>query len=72
MLHESCVIIIYYPNTIAEAARLLRETKERLQACSHPDPYIHKDMPGGTSFMRNPALPLSVVYPHGVPEWESK
>jgi hypothetical protein len=25
-------------------------------------------MPGGTSFMRNPPLPLSVCYPDGLPE----
>jgi hypothetical protein len=25
-------------------------------------------MPGGSLFMRNPPLPLSVCYPHGLPE----
>lgn len=25
-------------------------------------------MPGGSSFMRNPAVPLEVVYPSGIPE----
>jgi hypothetical protein len=38
----------------------------------HPDPYIHPMMPGGSSFMRNPAVPLEIVYPNGIPSWESK
>lgn len=25
-------------------------------------------MPGGTSFMRNPAVPLQFVYPSGIPD----
>jgi len=32
------------------------------------DKYIPAYMPGGTLFMRNPPLPLSVCYPDGLPE----
>lgn len=29
-------------------------------------------MPGGTLFMRNPAIPLEALYPHGIPPGMSK
>ena len=29
-------------------------------------------MPGGSLFMRNPPLPLEVLYPYGIPEGISK
>lgn len=38
-----------------------------LKEKAHPDPYIVNYMPGGSLFMRNPALPLEVVYPDGIP-----
>ena len=38
----------------------------------HPDPYIKPFMPGGSLFMRNPAIPLEVLYPHGIPAHVSK
>ena len=55
-----------------QGKRLLREAKERMAELTHPDPYINPHTPGGTSFMRNPAIPLKVVYPNGIPAWESK
>ena len=60
------------PPDSAKVARLLREGYERLAAYSHPDPYIKPYMPGGSLFMRNPAPPLEVVFPHGIPEGVSK
>lgn len=50
------------------AARLLREGNERLVLHTHPDPYIAAYMPGGSLFMRNPAIPLEAIYPEGIPE----
>jgi hypothetical protein len=47
----------------AGAARLIREAEEHLFEMSHPDKYIPAYMPGGSLFMRNPPLPLSVCYP---------
>ena len=52
--------------------RLIREGYERLAYHQHPDPYIVPYMPGGTSFMRNPAPPLELVYPDGIPEGVSR
>jgi NADH dehydrogenase (ubiquinone) 1 beta subcomplex subunit 9 len=49
-------------------ARILQETEAELIECSHPDPYLNPHMPGGSSFMRNPAMPLEFVYPSGIPE----
>jgi NADH dehydrogenase (ubiquinone) 1 beta subcomplex subunit 9 len=46
--------------------------KQRLQEKIHPDPYIAPYMPGGTLFMRNPAFPMELLYPHGIPEGKSK
>jgi len=51
----------------ALVTRLVREAKERLQAQTHPDPYIMSYMPGGSLFMRNPALPYEALYPDGIP-----
>jgi hypothetical protein len=31
----------------------------------HPDPYCLPIMPGGSKFMRNPPLPMSVCFPDG-------
>lgn len=56
----------------AKTKRILREAHERLEAQRHPDPYIQAYMPGGTLFMRNPAIPLEVMYPDGIPEGYSK
>jgi NADH dehydrogenase (ubiquinone) 1 beta subcomplex subunit 9 len=56
----------------AKVTRLLREGYERLATYSHPDPYIKPYMPGGSLFMRNPAIPMEVLYPHGIPDGVSK
>ena len=56
----------------ATAARLIREGREALAEQAHPDNYIHAAMPGGSLFMRNPALPLEAMYPDGVPQDKSK
>ena len=56
----------------ATAARLMREGREALAAQAHPDNYIHAAMPGGSLFMRNPAIPLEAMYPDGVPEGKSR
>lgn len=50
----------------------MREARERLVAQTHPDPYITAFMPGGSLFMRNPAIPLEALYPNGVPSHMSK
>jgi len=49
----------------AAAARLLREGQDELFSYSHPDPYCVPFMPGGSKFMRNPPLPMSVCFPDG-------
>ncbi len=56
----------------AKVKRLLREAHERLARQAHPDPYIAPFMPGGSLFMRNPALPLEAIYPDGIPEGVSR
>ena len=56
----------------ATAARLMREGREALATQAHPDNYIHAAMPGGSLFMRNPAIPLEAMYPDGVPEGKSR
>jgi NADH dehydrogenase (ubiquinone) 1 beta subcomplex subunit 9 len=48
-------------------ARLVREAQEEAARWTHPDMYTVPYMPGGTKFMRNPPLPLSVCYPDGLP-----
>lgn len=45
----------------------MREACEKLATQIHPDPYIQPFMPGGSLFMRNPAVPLEVLYPDGIP-----
>eukprot|EP00616_Rhizochromulina_sp_CCMP1243_P017477 CAMPEP_0118973320 /NCGR_PEP_ID=MMETSP1173-20130426/9802_1 /TAXON_ID=1034831 /ORGANISM="Rhizochromulina marina cf, Strain CCMP1243" /LENGTH=153 /DNA_ID=CAMNT_0006922951 /DNA_START=39 /DNA_END=500 /DNA_ORIENTATION=+ len=50
------------------AERLIADTKKQLFDLSHPDSYIPAYMPGGSLYMRNPPLPLSVCYPDGLPE----
>tara|TARA_A100001035_G_C27305750_1_gene287472 strand:- start:16 stop:486 length:471 start_codon:yes stop_codon:yes gene_type:complete len=54
--------------SLASAKRLIREGEERLFSMTHPDPYIKNYMPGGTLFMRNPAVAKKYVYPEGIPE----
>ncbi len=44
-------------------ARLVREAEEKLVEWTHPDPWVNPYMPGGSRFMRNPAVPLSIVFP---------
>ena len=56
---------------MAHARRLIREGTEELHAQTHPDNYIAAYMPGGSLFMRNPAIPLEVMYPDGIPEGKS-
>ena len=56
----------------ATAARLMREGREALAVQAHPHNYIHAAMPGGSLFMRNPAIPLEAMYPDGVPEGKSR
>jgi NADH dehydrogenase (ubiquinone) 1 beta subcomplex subunit 9 len=56
----------------ARIPRLIREAEERLAAQTHPDPYIKPFMPGGSLFMRNPAIPLEALYPDGIPDHYSK
>ena len=54
-----------------QAVKLCREAQEELEAHTHPDQYVLPWMPGGSMFMRNPPIPLSVVYPEGIPEGQS-
>jgi NADH dehydrogenase (ubiquinone) 1 beta subcomplex subunit 9 len=49
----------------AAANRLLKEGHDELFAYTHPDPYKIPFMPGGSKFMRNPPLPISVCFPDG-------
>lgn len=49
----------------AAASRLLVEGQDELFEWMHPDKYIVPFMPGGSKFMRNPPLPLSVCFPDG-------
>mmetsp|Transcript_28931 Transcript_28931/g.64692 ORF Transcript_28931/g.64692 Transcript_28931/m.64692 type:complete len:154 (+) Transcript_28931:59-520(+) len=53
--------------SMGAAKRLVREANEHLFSLTHPDKYIPAYMPGGSLFMRNPPLPLSVCYPGGLP-----
>lgn len=52
--------------------RLMREAREKIVAQTHPDPYIQPFMPGGSLFMRNPAIPLEAIYPDGIPTTYSR
>jgi len=47
------------------ALHLLNAGKEELYNYTHPDKYCVPFMPGGSKFMRNPPLPLSVCFPDG-------
>ena len=51
--------------TPAAASRLLQEGNQLLFEYTHPDKYCIPHMPGGSKFMRNPALPLEVCFPDG-------
>ena len=59
-------------STNATGIRLLREGAARLAEQTHPDNYIAAYMPGGSLFMRNPAIPLEALYPDGIPEGKSR
>ncbi|KAG5174922.1 hypothetical protein JKP88DRAFT_203970 [Tribonema minus] len=50
------------------ARYLIANARASLRTYVHPDRYIPAYMPGGSLFMRNPALPLEVCYPNGIPE----
>jgi hypothetical protein len=52
--------------------KLIREAYDELLYHKHPDAYVNPHMPGGSSFMRNSAIPLEVVYPSGIPEHYSR
>mmetsp|Transcript_19162 Transcript_19162/g.28379 ORF Transcript_19162/g.28379 Transcript_19162/m.28379 type:complete len:163 (-) Transcript_19162:1289-1777(-) len=51
--------------TPAKARRLIDEGEQKLFDMQHPDPYCIPYMPGGSLFMRNPPLPMSVCFPDG-------
>jgi hypothetical protein len=42
-----------------------KEGEDELFSWMHPDPYCLPIMPGGSKFMRNPPLPMSVCFPDG-------
>jgi hypothetical protein len=50
----------------------MREAHEELAEQTHADPYIQAYMPGGSLFMRNPALPMEALYPDGIPAHVSR
>lgn len=50
-----------------EAASALEAGLARFAENAHPDPYIMPYMPGGSMFMRNSPVPLSAVFPDGIP-----
>lgn len=52
--------------------KLVKDAYKELEFHQHPDPYINPHMPGGSSYMRNPAVPLEVVYPSGIPSGYSR
>lgn len=68
-MHIISLFMLYF---IGAGATLVKVGKERLQDRIHPDQYIQPYMPGGSLFMRNPALPLELLYPNGIPEGKSK
>jgi hypothetical protein len=49
----------------ALVTRLIKEAELKLVEFQHPDPYCIPGMPGGSLFMRNPPLPMSVCFPDG-------
>jgi NADH dehydrogenase (ubiquinone) 1 beta subcomplex subunit 9 len=57
---------------IDSGKRLLLEGQKELSAQTHADPYIPAYMPGGSLFMRNPALPLEALFPDGIPSHINK
>jgi NADH dehydrogenase (ubiquinone) 1 beta subcomplex subunit 9 len=59
---------LFVPADSPLVKRIIQEAYEELVAHAHPDPYLNPHMPGGTSFMRNPAIPLEFVYPSGIPD----
>ncbi|GMH49745.1 hypothetical protein TrLO_g7303 [Triparma laevis f. longispina] len=52
----------------AACTRLMEEAYSKMNEYQHPDKYCNPGMPGGSSFMRNPPLPLSVCFPDGIPD----
>lgn len=42
-----------------------QEGEDELFSSVHPDAYCLPIMPGGSKFMRNPPLPMSVCFPDG-------
>mmetsp|Transcript_23054 Transcript_23054/g.51225 ORF Transcript_23054/g.51225 Transcript_23054/m.51225 type:complete len:156 (+) Transcript_23054:52-519(+) len=52
--------------------KIISDAYKELEFHKHPDPYVNPHMPGGTSYMRNPAVPLEVVYPSGIPDSYSR
>lgn len=60
------------PVESAKLRRIMREAHEELAAQTHADPYINAYMPGGSLFMRNPALPMEALYPDGIPAGTSR
>mmetsp|Transcript_31067 Transcript_31067/g.23103 ORF Transcript_31067/g.23103 Transcript_31067/m.23103 type:complete len:156 (+) Transcript_31067:48-515(+) len=58
----------HWPVDSVETKTLLKDAYARLADQTHPDPIIQAYMPGGTLFMRNPAVPLEALYPDGIPE----
>lgn len=54
------LIIFVSPNSIRP-----QEGQDELFSNSHPDMYCLPIMPGGSKFMRNPPLPMSVCFPDG-------
>jgi len=46
-----------FPIDSMETKKAVEECEAKLLEFEHPDPYIAPYMPGGTLFMRNPALP---------------
>lgn len=44
---------------------LFQDGEDELFSWTHPDMYVIPYMPGGSKFMRNPPLPMSVCFPDG-------
>ena len=49
---------MHFPVDSLQTKEAIQECEEKLLSFEHPDPYIPPYMPGGTLFMRNPAIPL--------------
>lgn len=62
----------HLPTDSPVTVRLMRVAYDKLTAQNHPDPYIQPFMPGGSLFMRNPAIPLEALFPDGIPKMYSR